>query len=68
MTVASQVKQCTYTLKSVEQGLIHLSARTQKEETRKTIQEAASVLSEVVAELEKRVGELEWHEPQYKGL
>jgi len=68
MTVASQVKQCTYTLKSIEQGLINLSARTQKEETRKTIQEAAAVLNEVVIDLEKRVGELEWHEPQYRGL
>lgn len=68
MTVGTQVKQCSYSLKSVEQGLINLSIRTQEEEAQKVLVDAAAVLGEVITDLNKRVGQLEFEEPQYKGF
>lgn len=68
MTVGSQVKQCTYSLKSIEQGLLNLSARTQEEDAQKILNEAAAELTEVINDLSKRVGQLENEEPQYQGF
>lgn len=68
MTVGSQVKQCMYTLKSIEQGLLNLSARTQEERAQTIFNDAANTLSEVIRDLNKRVDQLEMEEPQYKGL
>lgn len=68
MTVGSQVKQCTYSLKSIEQGLINLSIRTRDEESQRELYEAAGVLKDVIGDLNKRIGELEMEEPQYKGF
>lgn len=68
MTVGSQVKQCAYTLKSIEQGLLNLSSRTQEDEAKKIFNEAASIINDVIADLDKRIGQLENEEPQYKGL
>lgn len=68
MTVGSQVKQCFYSLKSAEQGLINLSVRAQEQEAQKVLYEAATVFKEVIKDLDMRVGELEREEPQYKGF
>ncbi|WP_017754571.1 DUF1657 domain-containing protein [Calidifontibacillus oryziterrae] len=68
MTVGSQVKQCSYSLKSAEQGLINLSVRTQEEDAQKILIEAAAILGEVITDLNIRVGQLEFEEPQYKGF
>lgn len=68
MTIGSQVKQCTYTLKGIEQGLLNLTTRTREEETKNIFTDAAFTLKEVIVDLEKRVGQLESEEPQYKGL
>lgn len=68
MTVGSQVKQCTSTLKSIEQGLLNLLMRTQGEEVQTIFKDAVYTLKEIIADLEKRVGQLESEEPQYKGL
>ncbi|HHY72524.1 MAG TPA: DUF1657 domain-containing protein [Bacillus bacterium] len=68
MTVGSQVKQCTSMLKSIEQGLLNLLMRTQGEEVQTIFKDAVYTLKEIIADLEKRVGQLESEEPQYKGL
>lgn len=68
MTVGSQVKQCMFTLKGIEQGLLNLSARTQEEKAQTIFNEAANTLNEVIMDLNKRVDQLEIEEPQYKGL
>lgn len=68
MTVGSQVKQCTYSLKSIEQGLLNLSVRTQEEDAQKILNNAAAVLKDVIEDLNTRVGQLEHEEPQYQGF
>ncbi|WP_102347393.1 DUF1657 domain-containing protein [Bacillus sp. Marseille-P3661] len=68
MTVGSQVKQCTYSLKSIEQGLLNLSLRTLDKESQAILAEASTEIKNVADDLDKRVGELELEEPQYKGL
>ena len=67
MTVVSDVKQCLASLKGVEASLSNLAERTQDNESKQTIHETMMVVSEIVTDLKKRVGELENEEYQYKG-
>ncbi|PZX07537.1 uncharacterized protein DUF1657 [Psychrobacillus insolitus] len=67
MTVVSDVKQCLASLKGVEASLSNLAERTQDNESKKTIHETMILVSEIVTDLKKRVGELENEEYQYKG-
>ena len=67
MTVVSDVKQCLASLKGVEANLSSLAERTQDEDSKKTVHETMMVVSEIVTDLKKRVGELENEEYQYKG-
>ncbi|KUO73108.1 MAG: hypothetical protein APF77_20800 [Clostridia bacterium BRH_c25] len=67
MTVASQVKQVLATLKG-SQGTIRLyAAQAQQEETRAVYDEALDATTEIIHDLEKRLSEIEYQEPQYKG-
>jgi len=68
MTVVSDVKQCLASLKGVEASLSNLAERTQDNESKKNIHETMMVVSEIVTDLKKRVGELENEEYQYKGF
>ncbi|MEK3981616.1 DUF1657 domain-containing protein [Psychrobacillus sp. FSL K6-2836] len=68
MTVVSDVKQCLASLKGVEASLSNLAERTQDNESKQTIHETMMVVSEIVTDLNKRVGELENEEYQYKGF
>jgi hypothetical protein len=68
MTVGSDVKQCLASLKGVEASLSSLAIRTQENESKKTLHETMMVVSELVTDLKKRVGELEKEEFQYKGF
>lgn len=68
MTVASDVKQCLASLKGVEASLSSLALRTQDNESKRTLHETMMVMSEMVTDLKKRVGELEREEFQYKGF
>ncbi|MFB5089336.1 DUF1657 domain-containing protein [Psychrobacillus sp. PGGUH221] len=68
MTVVSDVKQCLASLKGVEASLSNLAERTQDIESKQTIHETMMVVSEIVTDLNKRVGELENEEYQYKGF
>lgn len=67
MTVVSDVKQCLASLKGVEASLSNLAERTQVNESKQILHETMMVVSEIVADLKKRVGELENEEYQYKG-
>lgn len=67
MTVVSDVKQCLASLKGVEASLSNLAERTQENESKQTIHETMMIVSEIVTDLKKRVGELENEEYQYKG-
>ncbi|HOE57143.1 MAG TPA: DUF1657 domain-containing protein [Bacillota bacterium] len=67
MTVASQVNKVLATLKG-SQGTIRLySAQAQKEEIRAVYDKAVETTSEIIYDLEKRLSEIEYREPQYKG-
>lgn len=68
MTIGAQVKQCRFTLQSIEQGLLGISAITQDEQSRKILNEATDTLNEVIVDLGERIEQLEMEEPQYKGL
>lgn len=67
MTVASQVKQTLASLKGVQGTLRIYSTQTQDEETREVYKEALETTEAVINDLEKRMQELEYQEPQYKG-
>lgn len=67
MTVVSNVKKCLASLKGVEAGLSNLAQRTQDNESKQMLHETMIVVNEIVADLKKRVGELENEEYQYKG-
>ncbi|MGE6379499.1 DUF1657 domain-containing protein [Peribacillus muralis] len=68
MTIASEVKQCVSSLKGIEAGLSSLALRTQDEESQRILHETMLVVNEVMKQVQKRVGELELEEPQYKGF
>ncbi len=67
MTVGSQVKQTLASLKSIEANLNSLSIKTLNQEAQHAFHEACLKTRKVVHQIEKRVGELEVEEPQYKG-
>ncbi|MDQ0253974.1 hypothetical protein J2S74_001347 [Evansella vedderi] len=68
MTVASQVKQCVASLKNVEATLNSLAIRSENEQAEEAFRDACQTTRRVLADIEKRVGELEFEEPQYKGF
>lgn len=68
MTIASNVKQCVSNLKGVEAGLSSLALRTQDDESKRILHKTMLVVNEVRKDVQKRVGELEREEPQYKGF
>lgn len=67
MTVASQVKQSLASLKSIHAGLQELALISQDEQAQRTFHEAMMMTEEIIADIKKRIGKLEWEEPQYHG-
>lgn len=68
MTIASDVKQCAASLKGVEAGLSNLTLQTLDDESKRVLHETMMKVNEVLKDVQKRVGELEREEPQYKGF
>ncbi|OIJ10695.1 hypothetical protein BKP37_17300 [Anaerobacillus alkalilacustris] len=68
MTVGSQVKQCLSSLKSIEATLNSLAIKTENEEARLAFHETCLKTRKVIGQIETRVGEIEFQEPQYKGF
>lgn len=68
MTIASDVKQCAASLKGVEAGLSNLALQTLDDESKRVLHETMMKVNEVLKDVQKRVGELEREEPQYKGF
>lgn len=68
MTIASEVKQCLANLKGIESSLSNLSTRSQDTETARTLHETMLMIGEIVQDINKRIGELESEEYQYKGF
>lgn len=68
MTVASQVKQCLASLKSVKAGLETFAEQSVDAGTKQTLQHAARDFDRIISDIKKRISELEKEEPQYKGF
>jgi hypothetical protein len=67
MTVAAKVKTCLASLRSAQAGLEQFSVDSRDQEAKKAFSNAAQTVKELINQLEKRVGELELKEPEYKG-
>lgn len=67
MTVASQVKQTLSGLKSATATLRLYKEQTSDEDVRAAYQDAVKTTQTIVKDLEERLKELEFEEPQYKG-
>ncbi|MFN7252123.1 MAG: DUF1657 domain-containing protein [Anaerobacillus sp.] len=68
MTVGSQVKQCLASLKSIEANLNSLALKTEEKEASQIFHETCLKTRKVIQQMEARVGEIEFEEPQYKGF
>jgi hypothetical protein len=67
MTVASNVKQCMVSLKSAKETLSLLAQKSVDDQAKRTFHESMLEVEEIIFDLQKRIGQLEFEEPQYKG-
>lgn len=67
MTAISKVKQTLATLKGAETTLKMYSLQERDEEAKAAFNTAFKEISKIKIDLEKRVGTMEFEEPQYKG-
>ena len=67
MTVGSNVKQTLSTLKGSEATLRIYSFQESDKKARAIYTEAFEEINKIKIDLEKRVGAIEFQEPQYKG-
>ncbi|QGG46227.1 DUF1657 domain-containing protein [Heliorestis convoluta] len=68
MTVSSQVKQTLASLKGSRATLESFAAIEENEVAKATLTRNQERLDQVIASFEKRLSELEFEEPQYKGF
>lgn len=68
MTVATQVKQTLAGLKGALATLEAFAAIEENREAKAVLSGNAQRVRQVVRDMEKRVGVLEYEEPQYKGF
>jgi len=67
MTVASKVKQTLAQLRGAQSTLKIYSTASRDGDAKAAFIDAASVTGEVIANLEDRLREIEFQEPQYEG-
>lgn len=68
MTVDSQLKQTTASLKGVKATLDLYVSQSSTAHEKDILKRNSLVLQNVIDSLEKRIGTLEYEEPQYKGF
>lgn len=68
LTVGSQVKQCLASLKNVQAGLETFAIQSNDAKAERDFYAAASSIEQIIDDLNKRIGQLEREEPQYKGF
>jgi Protein of unknown function (DUF1657) len=67
MTVASNVKQCMVSLKSAQATLSNLAQKSSDEHAKQIFHESMLEVEKTISDLQERIGQLEFEEPQYKG-
>jgi hypothetical protein len=67
MTAISKVKQTLATLKGAEVTLKMYSMQERSKEAVIAYAEASEEINQIKIDLEKRIGTMEFQEPQYKG-
>ena len=67
MTAISKVKQTLATLKGVEATLEIYSLQECDKESKSIYNETSKEIGRIKTDLEKRIGVMEFEEPQYKG-
>lgn len=67
MTVASQLKQTLAALKGAEATISTFAIHHPDEETQQNFSQAQIRLNNVIQDLEKRIQQVEFEEPQFKG-
>ncbi len=67
MTAISKVKQTLATLKGVESTIKMYSIQERDKEAKDVYNEACKEINNIKKDLEKRIGTMEFEEPQYKG-
>lgn len=67
MTAISKVKQTLATLKGVEATLEIYSLQERDKESKSIYNETSKEIGRIKTDLEKRIGVMEFEEPQYKG-
>jgi hypothetical protein len=68
MTVSGQVKQIIASLQGTKATLESLAAIAQNHQAKQIFQQNSVRLEGVIDDMEKRLGVLEFEEPQYKGF
>lgn len=68
MTVASRVKQTLAGLKGVQATLETFASFEENPETKAVLNRNTQRMNQVIRDMEKRIGVLEFEEPQYKGF
>lgn len=67
MTAISKVKQTLATLKGAEVTLKMYSMKERSKEAAVAYTEASEEINKIKIDLEERIGNMEFQEPQYKG-
>lgn len=68
MTVSGQVKQTIASLKGVQSTLETFASIEDNPDTKESLNRNLQKVSRVIDDMEKRLGILEFEEPQYKGF
>lgn len=68
MTVGTQVKQTMASLKGAMVTLETFASAEENREARDILARNVEKINEVIGDIEKRVGLMEFEEPQYKGF
>ncbi len=67
MTAISKVKQTLTTLRAAEATLRMYSLQERDKESSAIYNQASEEINKIKTDLEKRIGAMEFEEPQYKG-
>jgi len=68
MTISAQVRQTLASLKGVQATLETFASSEENQEAKAILSRNTQRINHVVRDMEKRLGVLEFEEPQYKGF